>query len=73
MIDNNKYNREKIKIMANRYRKTFKFFDTEEQSKIFCNNENVNTYIRKNHKAYYTNWSSQDSKENKYIAWYVRQ
>jgi len=57
--------------MAYRYRKTFKFFDTEEQAKIFCNNENLNSYIRKNHEAHYTPWSSQDGTENKYIAWYV--
>ena len=59
--------------MANRYRWTFKFFDTEEQAELFCNNENenANSYVRKNHKAHHTPWSSQDGTENKYIAWYA--
>lgn len=57
--------------MANRYKMTFKFFDTEEQAEKFCNNENLNNYIRKNHKAHYTPWSSQDGTENKYVACYV--
>lgn len=57
--------------MARRYRSTFQFFDTEEQAERFCNNENLNSYIRKNHTAHYTRWSSQDGKENKFVAWYV--
>ena len=57
--------------MAKRYRMTFEFFDTEDQAKIFCGNENLNNYIRKNHTAHYTPWSSQDGKENKYVAWYA--
>lgn len=57
--------------MTGRYRKTFSFFDTEEQARAFCDKENLNNYIRKNHKSYYTNWSSQDGTENKFVAWYV--
>ena len=57
--------------MAKRYRMTFKFFDTEEQAKTFCNNENLNYYIRKNHTAHYTPWVSQDGRENKFVAWYA--
>lgn len=57
--------------MAKRYRRTFKFFNTEEQAKVFCDNENLNSYVRKNHKAYYTHWNSLDGTENKYLAWYV--
>lgn len=57
--------------MAKRYKRTFKFFDTEDQAQIFCNNENLNNYIRKNHKALYTTWSSQDGKENKFVVWYA--
>lgn len=52
------------------YRKTFKFFDTEDQAITFCNNENLNRYIKKHHPAHYTSWSSSDGKENKFIAWY---
>jgi hypothetical protein len=57
--------------MATRYRETFMFFDTEAQAKAFCDNENLNPYIRKHHAAGYTPWSSHDGTENKYIAWYV--
>jgi viroplasmin and RNaseH domain-containing protein len=57
--------------MNNRYRSTFKLFDTEEQAKVFCDNENTNNYIRKNHPAHYTSWSSANGQENKFVAWYV--
>ena len=57
--------------MANRYRLTFTFANTEEQAKIFCDNENKNAYIRKNHPAHYTPWSSQDETEHKFICWYA--
>lgn len=59
------------KTMAKRYTMTYKFFNTEERAKIFCDNENLNNYIRKNHKAHYTPWSSQDGTENAYVAWYA--
>ncbi|QJI52321.1 hypothetical protein [Psychrobacillus phage Perkons] len=54
-----------------RYKKDFKFFDTEHQAKTFCDNENLNRYIRINHTATYTNWTSEDGKEKQYLAWYV--
>ena len=57
--------------MARRYRTTFEFFDTENQAIAFCSKENQNSYIKKNHTAHYTPWSSQDGSENKFIAWYV--
>jgi len=57
--------------MAQRYKSTFEFFDMEEQAKRFCDIENLNSYIKKYHKAHYTPWSSQDGKENKFVAWYV--
>lgn len=53
-----------------RYRKTFKFCETEDEAKRFCESENKNRYIRKHHPAHYTSWSSQDGKEHKFIAWY---
>lgn len=53
-----------------RYRKTFKFCETENEAKRFCESENKNRYIRKHHPAHYTPWSSQDGKEHKFIAWY---
>lgn len=58
--------------MKARYKRTFNFYDTEEQAKEFCDNMNNNSnyYVRKNHKAIYTPWSSQDGKENKFVAWY---
>jgi hypothetical protein len=49
----------------------FKFFDTEEQVKSFCDYENLNRYIKKHHPAHYTPWSSSDGKEIKFIAWYA--
>lgn len=52
------------------YKKTYKFFDTEIQAKEFCDNVNINLYIKKHHPAHYTMWSSQDGKENKFVAWY---
>ena len=56
-----------------RYQKTFKFFNTEEQAKTFCDNENSKNsyYLRKNHPATYTTWTSMDGKEHKFIVWYV--
>lgn len=54
-----------------RYRKTFKFFDTEEEAKVFCDGENSCSYIRKHHPAHYTPWVSQDGTERKFIAWYA--
>ena len=57
--------------MGTRYKKTFEFFDKEEQAQAFCDRENTNSYIRKNHKASYTSWTNEDNTENKFIAWYV--
>ena len=57
--------------MASRYKRTFEFFDTEKQAKIFCDNENKNSYIKKNHKATYTKWENEDRRERAFIAWYV--
>ena len=59
--------------MAKKYITTFEFFDTEEQAKEFCETKNMNSsyYVRKNHPAHYTPWSSQDGTENKFIVWYV--
>lgn len=57
-----------------KYRTTFDFFDTEEQAQVFCDKENksASPYVRKKYPAHYTPWSSQDGKEHKFIAWYVR-
>lgn len=57
--------------MARTYSMTFKFFNTEEQAKAFCANENLIKYIRKNHPAHYTSWSSQNGTENLFVAWYA--
>ena len=59
--------------MANRYRLTFKFADTEGQAKAFCDmqNRSYSYYVRKNHPAHYTPWSSQDGTEHKFICWYA--
>jgi len=57
--------------VAIRYKQTCKFFDTEDQAKTFCDNENKNSYIKKNHTATYTGWTSRDGSESKFVAWYV--
>jgi viroplasmin and RNaseH domain-containing protein len=59
--------------MAKKYNLTYKFFDTEEQAKNFCDKENTQNsyYLQKNHPARYTSWTSTNGKENKFIAWYV--
>ena len=57
--------------MSQRYKLTFKFVDTEEHAKRFCDNENKNRYIRRYHKACYTPWVSRDGSEHKFIVWYV--
>jgi len=59
--------------MSNRYKRTFNFYDTEDQAREFCNsfNKEASYYIRKNHKASYAPWISQDGKENSFVAWYV--
>jgi viroplasmin and RNaseH domain-containing protein len=59
--------------MAKKYNRTYKFFDTEEQAKNFCDKENTQNsyYLRKNHPASYTAWTSMNGEEHKFIAWYV--
>lgn len=57
--------------MGKRYSLTFKFFDKAEQAEAFCEKQNSNSYIRKNHKATYTPWANEDKTENKFIAWYA--
>jgi hypothetical protein len=57
--------------MATRYNMTFKFFDTEEQAKIFCDNENLVRYISKKHPAHYTPWSNESGTEKAFVAWYA--
>lgn len=55
-----------------KYNLTFEFADTEEKARTFCNaiNRNYTRYMRKNHPAHYTPWSSQDGKEQKFVCWY---
>lgn len=56
-----------------RYTKSYRFFDTEAEAKAFCDNYNSHAtrYIKTHHPAEYTPWSSADSKEHKFVAWYV--
>lgn len=58
--------------MARRYRNTFQFFDTEKEARNFCDKRNKisSYYVKKNHKSFYTPWSSSDGSENKFIAWF---
>lgn len=50
-------------------RYTFKFFDTEDAARDFCDRENL-AHPRRKNRAHYTPWSSNDQQEHKYIAWY---
>ena len=60
--------------MARHYQKTFIFCDTMEEAQVFCNTQNANStaYMRRKHPAHFTPWSSQDSREKKYICWYYQ-
>lgn len=55
-----------------KYRYTFEFFDTAEQAQNYCDliNKNYSYYMRKNHAAHYTPWTSQDGKTKKYVVFY---
>lgn len=57
--------------MAKRYSRAFQFVDTEDQAKALCDSKNSNNYIRRNHKAHYTPWTSKDKTESKYVVWYA--
>lgn len=46
-----------------RYRRTFQFFDTEEQAQRFIKS-------RGRRKANYTPWTSEDGKEHAFVVWY---
>lgn len=56
----------------NRWRLTFKFFDTEKEAYDFCNRlwDESSYYVRKHYAAHYTPWESLDGKEHKFIVWY---
>lgn len=58
--------------MAKRYNLTFKFFDTREQAKAFCDKENANgtAYKRHNKKAHFTEWSNEKKTGHKFVVWY---
>ena len=56
--------------MRKKYQYRFKFVDTEEEAKEFCEAQNrqATRYMRKNHPAHYTPWNSRD--EYKFVCWY---
>lgn len=52
-------------MSRNQYRKTFKFFDTEQEALAFA------AECRKmRHKVSMTPWQSADGRENKFVVWY---
>lgn len=53
-----------------RYKRTFQFFDTEQEAKEFCDKVNTNRYVRIHCPAGYYPWTSNDGIEHKFIAWY---
>lgn len=51
-------------------RLTFQFFDTEQEAREFCDNEN-RAHPRRKNRAHYTPWSSTDPRDTaQFIAWY---
>lgn len=54
-----------------KYRNTFEFVDTEQEAVKRCAviNSRYTAYMRKNHPASFTPWSSSDGKEQKFIVW----
>ena len=56
----------------NRWRLTFKFFDTEKEAYDFCNKnwDESSYYVRRRYAAHYEKWTSADGKEQKYLVWY---
>lgn len=51
-------------------RYTFRFFDTEEAARDFCDREN-RAHPRRKNRAHYTPWSSSDPRDTaQFIAWY---
>lgn len=55
-----------------KYQLTYNILDTEEEARMFCDNENkcATRHIRTKHPAHYANWDSNDGAEHKFIAWY---
>lgn len=51
---------------------TFLFVDTEDEAKAFCtsHNQRQTRYMRQNHPAHYTPWSSADRTETGFVCWY---
>lgn len=58
--------------MSKKYRLEFKFVDTEEEAKDFCDKHQAqqNAYGKRKHKPHYTPWASTDNKEHKFVVWY---
>lgn len=52
-------------MKGNQYRKTFEFFDTEQEALAF-----VDSRRKQRRKAHMTPWQSADGRESKYIVWY---
>ena len=52
-------------MSRNQYRKTFEFFNTEQQAAAF-----VAERKKQRRKAHMTPWRSTDGSENKFIVWY---
>ncbi len=53
-------------------RRIFKFFETEQQAKEFCDEQNAKTttYMRKHHPATFTEWYSRNGVQDGFVCWY---
>lgn len=58
--------------MSKHYNLAYRFFDSKESVKVFCDNENKNAtpYIRKNKPAHWTWWDYDKDGKDIFIAWY---
>ena len=55
-----------------KYRYTFEFATTEEQAKAICDrvNKQYTYYMRKHHKAHYTQYKPKPDSEPEFVVWY---
>jgi hypothetical protein len=51
---------------------TFEFKDTEEEAKELCSwiRKHQSAYMNKHHAPRYTDWTSENGKEYKFVVWY---
>ena len=56
--------------MDKKYKRTFEFFDTEDEAKEFCKDRNINHHAGSENMATWTPWENKDRTEQKFVVWY---